>query len=219
LFSQNCIDPSIPFVRLSDEAGFVLGLMQEYKTDRLPVVHEGYLLGLISENLLMECDDLIKMEQLREQMLPQKIAEGIHLFDVLKMTAEQSAYFFPVVNTENEYIGCTSPQRILTLLTQQSSLTTSGGIIVLELETRNYSLTEISKIVESNNAMILHSMAATSANQHFIQVSLKINKNDLRDIQSSFERYQYTVLAVLHQSEYEQQLQERFDSLMRYLEV
>jgi len=52
-----------------------------------------------------------------------------------------------------------------------------------------------------------------------MQVSLKINKNDLKDIQQSFERYQYTVLAVLHQSEYENQLQERYDSLMRYLEV
>ena len=44
-------------------------------------------------------------------------------------------------------------------------------------------------------------------------------KNDLKDIKQSFERYQYNVLAVLHQSEYENQLQERYDSLMRYLEV
>jgi hypothetical protein len=73
--------------------------------------------------------------------------------------------------------------------------------------------------VESNNAMILHSMMATSVNQNFIQISLKINKNDLKDIQHTFERYQYNVLAVLHQSEYESQLQERYDSLMKYLEV
>jgi len=65
----------------------------------------------------------------------------------------------------------------------------------------------------------LHSMVTASAEQALIQVSLKINKNDLKEIQASFERYQYTVLAVLHQSEFEQQLQERYDSLMRYLEV
>lgn len=62
-------------------------------------------------------------------------------------------------------------------------------------------------------------MVTASAGQALIQVSLKINKNDLKEIQASFERYQYTVLAVFHQSEFEQQLQERYDSLMRYLEV
>ena len=68
--------------------------------------------------------------------------------------------------------------KIIDTFIQHSSVVTTGGIIVLELETKNYSLTEISKIVESNNAMILQSAMATSINQNFIQVSLKINKND-----------------------------------------
>lgn len=219
LFAQNCIDASIPFIRLSDKIGYVLELMQENKTDILAVVDNNIYLGAVSENNLLECDDLLTIETLQEQLLPHKIAEGTHLFDVLKITTDLSTYFLPVVNTENEYIGITSPQKILNMLALNSSLATSGGIIVLELETKNYSLTEISKIVESNNAMILHSMMASSVNQNLLQVSLKINKNDLKDIQLAFERYQYTVLAVLHQSEYEVQLQERYDSLMKYLEV
>ena len=219
MFAQNCIDTSIPFIRLSDKIDYVLELMQENKTETLAVVDNGIYLGAVAENNLLELDDLLTIETLQEQFLPNKILEDTHLFDVLKATTELSTYFLPVVNSENEYIGITSPQKILNLLVLNSSLTTSGGIIVLELETKNYSLTEISKIVESNNAMILHSMMATSVNQNLLQVSLKINKNDLKDIQLAFERYQYTVLAVLHQSEYEAQLQDRYDSLMRYLEV
>ncbi|HRH58052.1 MAG TPA: CBS domain-containing protein [Chitinophagales bacterium] len=219
LFAQNCIDTSIPFVRLSDSIGYVLELMQEYKTEILAVVDNTIYAGAISENMLLEVDDLQRIETLQEHFLMHKVSEGTHLFDVLKVSADLSVYFLPVVNSENEYIGIITPQKLLNIFAMHSSLVTSGGIIVLELETKNYSLTEISKIVESNNAMILHSMMATSVNQNFVQVSLKVNKNDLKDIQLAFERYQYTVLAVLHQSEYEVQLQERYDSLMKYLNV
>ncbi|HOU47310.1 MAG TPA: hypothetical protein PLL99_05860 [Chitinophagales bacterium] len=219
MFAQDCIDSSIPFIRLTDEVGFVLDLMQEFKTNRLAVIDNSHFMGCIAEDTLLEHDDLTKIEQLKEHFLSDKIIEGTHVFDILKMEADCAIYFLPIVALNEEYIGMITPQKLLHNLTQISSLTNSGGIIVLELESRNYSLTEISKIVESNNAIILHSMVTASAEQALIQVSLKINKNDLKEIQASFERYQYTVLAVLHQSEFEQQLQERYDSLMRYLEV
>jgi acetoin utilization protein AcuB len=219
MFSQDCIDSSIPFIRPADTAGFALDMMQEYKTEQLAVVSDGNFAGLISEKILMDADDGASISTLQEAFLSIAVTEGTHIFDLLKKSAENSGYHIPVINTENEYMGITSPAKILQTLTQHSSVNTSGGIIVLELETKNYSLTEISRIVESNGAMILHCMMATSVNQHLMQISLKINKNDLKDIQAAFERYHYTVLAVLHQSEYEVQLKERFDSLMKYLEV
>lgn len=219
MFAQDCIDSSIPYIRLTDTVGYALELMQDYKADNLAVVNNNIFIGIITEKFLLELDDLLSVENLQENFHQHKVLEGTHVFDVLKSSVEYSTYFLPVVNAENEYIGITTPQKLLNILALNSSLNTSGGIIVLELETKNYSLTEISKIVESNNAMILHSMMATSANQHQMQISLKINRNDLKDIQVSFERYQYTVLAVLHQSEYESQLKERYDSLMKYLEV
>jgi acetoin utilization protein AcuB len=219
LFVQNCIESSTPFIRLTDKTGYALELMEEFKTDNLAVVEDALFVGTISEKVLQDSDEDLAIEDLKEQLLQQKMAEGSHLFDVLRKASEYSTYFMAVVNAENEYIGMTTPQKILDNIVLNSSLTTTGGIIVLELETKDYSLTEISKIVESNGAMILHSMMATSANQNFMQISLKINKNDLKDIQMSFERYRYTVLAVIHQSEYEVQLKERYDSLMKYLEV
>lgn len=219
MFVQNCIDNSIPFLRLSDDIGYALELMQEYKTSSLAVIKNDVFVGNITEAILLEFDEDLKIHTLQENLLQHTLLEGTHLFDVLKKTAEENTYCFAVINFEKEYLGLTTPQKIIDTFIQFSSVTTTGGILVLELETRNYSLTEISKIVESNNAMILQSTMATSANQNFIQVSLKINKNDLKDIQATFERYQYTIIAVIHQSEYEVQLQERFDSLMRYLEI
>lgn len=219
MFVQDCIDTSLPFIRLTDDAGYALELMQEYKAPALTVVNEGVFVGIVSENQLLEVDDRCLIENLQENLITDSITEGTHLFDVVKKTTESSSYYMPVINAEKEYMGITTPQKILSTLAMYSSFMSGGGIIVLELETKDYSLTEISKIVESNGAMILHCMVATSTNQHQMQVSLKVNKNDLKDIQLAFERYHYTVLAVLHQSEYEMQLKDRYDSLMRYLEV
>ena len=219
MFSQHCIDNSIPFARFTDTVGYALEIMQENKTDRLPVVEDGYFKGIITENILLECDDFQRLDFFKEHLLAYKLTEDTHLFDVLKKSTDLSTFFIPIVNSKDEYIGITSPQRILTNITQNSLLSTSGGILVLELEARNYSLTEISKIVESNNAMVVFCMVSTTTNSGLLQVSLKINKNDLKDIQASFERYQYSIIAVFHQSEFEQQLQERYDSLMRYLEI
>lgn len=219
MFAQNCIDTSIPFLRLHDEVGYALELMQEYKTVSLAIVEDEILIGTITENILLECDDALQIQALEESFFQHTLEEGTHLFDLLKKSTEENTYFFAVISSEKEYIGLTTPQKIMDALVQNSSVATSGGIMILEIETKDYSLAEIAKIVESNNALILHSSVATSTNQNFIQVSLKINKNDLKEVLLTFERYQYNVISVIHQSEYDVQLKERYDSLMRYLEV
>jgi acetoin utilization protein AcuB len=219
VFAKDCIDASIPFLRISDSVEYALDLMQEFKAEALAVVEDGKYIGLLSEQFLLELDNETSFANIKEHFLPHKIFEETHVFDVLKYTSENVAFFIPVVQAENEYIGIVSPQKLIQVLANNASLVNNGGILVLEIESRNYSLTEISKIVESNNAMILHSMISPAKQPSHVFVSLKINKDDLKDIQLSFERYEYQVIAVLHQSEYELQLRERYDSLMRYLEV
>ncbi|HPA35802.1 MAG TPA: CBS domain-containing protein [Chitinophagales bacterium] len=219
LFAQDCINNSIPYLRLTDTAGYALDLMAEYKVDQLAVVDNGVLAGMASEQQLLDLDDNITLEEMRPALLANKVLEGTHVFDVVRKQSEFATDYLPVVTAAGEYLGLITTQKIVAQFSSHSALAGSGGIIVLEMEARDYSLAEIAKIVESNNALILHSMISTAAHSHQLQVSLKINKNDLKDIQLSFERYQYTVLAVLHQSEYEWQLKERYDSLMRYLEV
>lgn len=218
MFAQDCIETSIPFIRLEDKIHFVLDLMHEYKTDHLAVVNDEQYIATVSENNLLEMDDELTINAIIEFAKSEKISEETHLFDVLKKCNDINSYAVAVVTSENNYIGITSPQKILEQFTAKSALSASGGILLLEVEAKNYSLTEISRIVESNNAMILQTMLSTQPNNS-LRVSIKINKVDLKEIQASFERYNYNVIAVYHQSVFEYQLQDRYDSLMRYLEV
>ena len=86
--------------------------MQEYKAEDLAVVDKDLLAGIVTENLLLELDDLLVIETLKENFLQYKVSEGTHLFDVLKISVENTTFFLPVVNSENEYIGITTPQKL-----------------------------------------------------------------------------------------------------------
>lgn len=219
MYAKDCIDASIPYVKPTDTVGFALDMMQENKCDYLPIVKGKKILGVLNENTLLEVDDTILVETFIQENDTPFLQSGVHVYDVLKKCGQLQLYFMPVLDTQMHYLGMTSPTKILSVYTAYSALNNPGGIIELQMDAKDYSLTEISKIVESNNALILHSMVATQPESTQIIVALKINKNDLQDIQATFERFNYQVLSVLHHSEYELQLKERLDSLMRFLEV
>jgi predicted transcriptional regulator len=219
LFAKDCIESSIPFIRLNDKAYYVLELMQEYKTDTLVIVDEEKVKGIVTEKTLLELDDDVMMHQLINELPVDKILDDLHIFDVLKKCALLHNYYLPVVSTDNYYIGITSPHKILQNLSGNSAISTEGGILIIEMDAKDYSLTEISRIVESNNAQIIQSLLAKNSSNNLMQVSIKINREDLKDIQASFERYNFNVIAVYHESEFEYQLQERYEGLMKYLEV
>jgi acetoin utilization protein AcuB len=146
LFAKDCIESSIPFIRLNDKAYYVLELMQEYKVDTLAIVEQEKITGVVSEKLLLELeDDAITMEQIISVLPIEKIHDDEHIFDVLKKCTSIHNYFLPVINTDNDYIGITSPQKILQNLSANSAICTKGGILILEMDAKDYSLTEISQ--------------------------------------------------------------------------
>ncbi len=219
MFAKDCIDSSIPFIRLNDSVYYVLELMHEYKTDKLAIVEEDKVLGIVSEKLLLELDDHLTMEHLIHDLPTDKIFDDMHLFDVLKKCTHLHHYYIPVINADHQYLGVTSPQKILQNMSIHSSITADGGILIIELDPKNYSLTEISRIVESNQAQIINALLSKDNQSGMMHLSIKINRIDLKDIQASLERYNFNVIAVYHESEFEYQLQERYEGLMKYLEV
>jgi hypothetical protein len=95
-----------------------------------------------------------------------------------------------------------------------------GGVIVLELNTNDYSLAQIARIVEDNDAKILSSHVASVANSFKIEVTLKINQTDLTSILQSFQRFDYTIKASFQGSNRQEDvLRKNYDQFMLYLNV
>ena len=94
-----------------------------------------------------------------------------------------------------------------------------GGLIVLEMENNNYSFSEISRLVETNDAQINQLNTYTDPQTGMMQVTIKLNKTELSDIVATFQRYEYNVKYYFGEELYENELRNNYDNLMNYLKL
>lgn len=219
MFAYLLLDSAIPALKSNDTISHAIQVMQDAYIRAVPVINEeDDYLGMIVEDDLLDIND-------HQQPLVNFISEikaisaDEHFLNIIKYNQFAHHLIVAVVQDGQKYLGATSESSIVQFLSQDRSIEEQGGIIILEIKSINYSMVEIAKIVESNNASIIHSFISNSKDAENILVSLKINKPDLKDIMLSFERFNYKTIAVFHVSGFEEGLKERYDSLMVYLNM
>ena len=133
--------------------------------------------------------------------------------------AEYQLTVIPVVDVDDVYIGMITQEDLLNYFANTGAFTEPGSIIVLEMHRRDYTLAEISRIVEGENAAILSSFISSDLAGDMINVTVKINKQSLGGLLATFDRFGYVVKASFNETEYMDNLRERYDALMSYLSV
>jgi CBS domain-containing protein len=207
-------------LNVSDSCSFALNAMDENRVNHLPVVNERELIGVVSEFDLVNHSDLQDVVGNVKLSLPNAFISAYqHVFDVMKMMTEMKLSLLPVVDQRNSYSGVITLPNLLRFLTLNTSVLNPGGIIVLEVAENNYSMAEISKIVESNDARIIGAFFTTHPDSTSIDLTLKINMIDLNPVIQTFERYNYTIKATFAEKDDLDDLKERYDALMNYLSI
>lgn len=220
MIAKIAINESIPFLKLTDKVHFALDLFEEFKLLSLPVVNEENLYGIVTEEQLLEVDKNLSIDQLKFPLPKFAVNEYIHIFDVMRLRQDNNFTIIPVIDEKEKYIGLITLKSLLDSLNNFSMAKELGGIFVLEIDVLQYSLSEISRIVESNKAKIL-SIETSSVKDDLdkILVTVKVNTLDLSFIIASMERYEYTIVSVYHKAEQIDQLKERYDALMHYINI
>lgn len=194
--------------------------MEEFKVSHLPVLKNGNFVGLISETEILDRKDLDRTLDVLFDHLPRPyVVDTVHVFEVLAKMAEHRISVLPVLDAQENYVGCTSVHQLMCLIANTGSIKEIGGIIVLEMNQIDYSMAKIAQIVESNNARILSSYIMSTPDSTKLEVTLKINEMELGRIIRSFERYDITVKATYQRSSFEDDMQFRYDALMNYLNM
>jgi len=207
------ISPALP----SDSGMNAMSLMDEFKVSHLPVVEKGQLLGLISEDDIWDMHNQEK--PINSILLKQVFVTFEHdVFEIVKMINENDLTLIPVID-DNRYVGAISIRSILKALASIVAMQSEGGVIILEMNKNDYSMSEIAQIVEGNNTKILSSYVSNHKESNMIKVTIKINANDLNPVVQTFQRYDYTITAHYNQSESNDGIQDRYNSLMRYLNI
>lgn len=207
-------------VHTSDSIQKVLDRMIEFRVRHLPIVNEEQFLGLVAENdLLTETDYQTSIGALALSLVNPYVLEDQHIYDVIRMFYELQLTVVPVLDAKKNYLGLVS----INALTQHFALLTAveqpGGIIVLEINNKNNSLAHMSQIVESDNAQILSSYVRTFPDSTRMEVTLKVNKQDISAIIATFLRYEYDIKATFNHNDENDNSRDRYNSLMNYLNL
>lgn len=206
-------------LRTSDTGRAALNVMSDFYVKHLPIVNNKELLGIISEDDVLNNPIDEPVGSFALSINTPYVKEDEHLFEVMGIMAEHNLSVIPVVNEEQEYQGLISQEDLIQYYAKSFSFIEPGSIVVLEMLKRNYSLAEISRIVESESATILSTFLNATPQSESIQVTLKINKQEIQPILASFERFEYRIKATYTESDYIDTLKDRYNSLMNYLNV
>lgn len=206
-------------LRTSDTGDEALEAMSEFSVRHLPIVNDHQLLGMLSEEDVLNNDATEAVGSYALQLPLLYVKSGDHFFEIMRLVAEYQLTAIPVVDAQNNYLGLITLEDLLRAFASSISFTEPGSIIVLEMAKRDYSLAEIARIVESENAAILSAYITTNADATRIEVTLKLNRQNILSILATFERFKYEVKASYNETEYMDTLRERYESLMTYLNV
>lgn len=210
----------IPPAHTSDSIQKVVDRMIEFRIRHLPIVNEEQFLGLLSEDdLVGESDYQTPIGALALSLVNPYVLEDQHIYDVIRMFYERKLTVIPVLDTKKNYLGLISINALTEYFARLTSVEQPGGIIVLEINNKNNSLAHMAQIVESDNAQILSSYVRTFPDSTRIEVTLKVNKQDISAIIATFLRYEYDIKATFNHTGDNDNSRDRYDSLMNYLNL
>ncbi|MCE2712110.1 MAG: CBS domain-containing protein [Cryomorphaceae bacterium] len=214
------ITEEIPPLKHSDSGEKALRWMDEFKVSHLPVLKNGSFVGVVSESDILDKLDLDEqLDKLFNHLPRPYVFATAHIYDVLNVISDLKVSVLPILDEKESYLGCTSVYHLLTVLANTGSIKEPGGILVLEVNTVDYSMSQISQIVESNNARILSSYITSIPDSTRLEVTLKINHTELSRITRTFERYDYIIKASYQTTDELDDIREKYEALMNFLKL
>ena len=220
MLAVELVADAIQPVHTSDTIQRVIDRMVEFRVRHLPIVNGEQFLGLISEDdFVLETDPQTQIGALALSLVNPFVLEDQHIYDVIRMFYELKLTVVPVLDSKGNYLGLITINALTDYFAQLTSIGQPGGIIVLEIDNKNNSLAHMSQIVESDNAQVLSSYVRTFPDSTRMEVTLKVNKQDISNILATFLRYEYTIKATFNHSGDNDNSRDRYDSLMNYLNL
>jgi acetoin utilization protein AcuB len=220
MLTRELLSQTLPYLHLQDKVYQALQMMNDNNVTHLPIVEGDKYVGLISEEDLLQAEnDNAELATLEQAFASVSIKEEEHFLKAVQMAVENGLSVVPVVSEDNELTGTVVYNDLLRFSSEFMSLNEPGGLIVLEMNSNQYSFNEISKLVETNNAQITQLNTSNDAETGLMQVTIRINKPEVSDIVATFQRYEYTVKYFFGEELYANELRSNYDNLMNYLKI
>lgn len=220
MLAEELIVDNIPPLQKSDTGETALQWMDEFKLTHLSVVENNNFLGTISESDVLGMVDLSeKIGSYMELLNPAFVTQRQHIFEVVKVVNDQKLSIIPVLDAQEKYVGSITIAQLMEIIADMPVANNPGAVIVIELNQNDYSLEPIVRIIEENNTKILGTFITSHSDSTKLQLTIKVNTVDIRSIVSALQRHEYTITYFEDSSDFNDDLKDRFDSFMNFLNI
>ncbi len=218
MLTANLINKNIPRLRLQDKVVKARQLILDYRVTHLAVVENGSYLGMISEEDLLDVqEENAIIENLQSSYIKAAVQDDVHFLNAVSTSIQFETNVVPVIKSNMEFAGVISTRDLLKKLGNFAGANEIGGIIVMEMKPYQFSISEISRIVESNDRHILHLNTTTDSITGLLTVTLHINHDEVATIVASLERYDYDVVYYKGSEHVDENLNSNYNNLMKYI--
>jgi hypothetical protein len=215
------IHPLIPSILISDPVGSALKKMESLELTTLPVVEGGIFLGFVEDEILLEQEHLdVQIAQVELECAACWVYADQHFYDLIRVATEHQAKWVAVQDREQHYLGVVPTQDALTAYADNFSINSQGSVLAISLQMNDFQLSEIARLVESENCKILSCLLNTDPmDSQSIELTLKLDKPDSRHVKATLLRFGYQVKDYAQEEVGQSTDEERIGNLFRFLDI
>jgi acetoin utilization protein AcuB len=221
MIAEELINEMIPALTLKDSAEKAIFWMEELRTKYLPVIDHGKFKGFISEEIIFENNDIEKeISMIRLTGENCCLNQSQHFFDVIKLLKENNMDMAAILDDDQNYLGIITVDDVMKAFSQTIAVQSPGAIIVISVRQIDYTLSEIVRLIEENDAKVLGTFLKNDpGDNNNILLTLKLNTTDLTRITATLERFGYSIVARFQEAPDKYSTLERLDLLMKYINI
>jgi acetoin utilization protein AcuB len=224
MLAEELVNTMLPVLRPSDSVGQAIDVMQDSGVGQLAMVEDEVFQGVFDEDLLLNIpNESLPLAHLPRQDTTAFATNYQHIYELISLANRHRLKIIPVLDREqdNSYAGSIVVNDMMSRFADLMGVQEIGAIIVLKITNRDYSMTEISRLVESNDVKIISSYykGATMGQFDEATLTLKLNRTDVGALTATLERFGYNIEGVFGQSSIKDINSDRLGMLFRYLEV
>lgn len=218
--AEQLINYMVPPLKPGDDITRAKQWMDEFRVKELPVVDENKLLGFVSEELLYD-SEIMHPEVGKYPMMGHScvVSPSTHYYDILKVQYEHDMDIVAVLDKQNEFKGVVLISDILSEFAKTAIVNSDGAIVTLKTSLNDYSLSEISRIVEMNGSTVLGANVKPDGDDASnIEIVLRINHQDVNQIATGLSKSGYKVTSSFNTEDNSFDEKDRYGLLMKFLD-
>ncbi len=216
MFIKEYISKDYPAFEHSAKIELASETAKEFGYSHVFIRKKGIYVGALSQSFL-ESSPEGTLDSLDIHYEKFAVYEDGNILDSVRLFYIFNSNIVPIIGKTEKYLGYVSSDDLFSEFSKYPLFSENGAILTVQTHTIHYSISEITSIVESNNVK-LYGIYVSSVNEDNVEITMKIQGENLSSIDETFERYGYTVIHKHYDDEKEDLLKDRFGFFQKYLE-